>query len=146
MGFGDKLKGLRDQAQQAVAENKDKIQGAVQVAGEAANTKTKGKYATKIAKVGERVQDSVDKFAEGGSSVSGSAPQDDSAAAPIVNEPANPVTASAADEVAHGIPTSAPDFPSQSAGFSEPAESSESTEASRSTESSESQSSAPEFE
>ena len=53
MGFGDKLKGLRDQAQQAVAENKDKIQDAVQVVGEAANTKTHGKYATKIAKVGE---------------------------------------------------------------------------------------------
>ena len=42
MGFGDKLKGLKDQAQQAVAENKDKIQGAVQIVGDVANTKTKG--------------------------------------------------------------------------------------------------------
>ncbi len=67
MGFGDKLKGLKDQAQQAVAENKDKIQGAVQVVGEAANTKTHGKYAAKIMKVGEKVESSVDKFAEGGS-------------------------------------------------------------------------------
>ena len=66
MGFGDKLKGLKDQAQQAVAENKDKIQGAVQVVGDAANTKTHGKYATKIMKVGEKVESSVDKFAEGG--------------------------------------------------------------------------------
>jgi gas vesicle protein len=140
MGFGDKLKGLREQAQQAVADNKDKIQGAVQVAGEAANTKTKGKYATKIAKVGERVSDSVDKFADRAPDTSGDAPQEDSSAAPIVNEPANPVTASAADEVAHGIPTTAPDFPSQSAGFSGSAESSERTE------SSDSPSSAPEFE
>ena len=67
MGFGDKLKGLKDQAQQAVAENKDKIQGAVQVVGEAANNKTHGKYATKIMKVGEKVESSVDKFAADGS-------------------------------------------------------------------------------
>lgn len=65
MGFGDKLKGLKDQAQQAVAENKDKIQDAVQIVGEAANTKTHGKYATKIAKVGEKVESKVDKFAQG---------------------------------------------------------------------------------
>jgi gas vesicle protein len=63
MGFGDKLKELRDQAQQTVAENKDKIQGAVQTAGEAANAKTKGKYASTIAKVGEKVTTGVDKFA-----------------------------------------------------------------------------------
>ena len=69
MGFGDKLKGLKDQAQQAVADNKDKIQGAVQVVGDAANTKTQGKYATKIAKVGEKVESSVDKFAESPGSV-----------------------------------------------------------------------------
>ncbi len=63
MGFGDKLKGLREQAQQAVVENKDKIQGAVQIAGEVANTKTKGKYADKITKVGEKVSGSVEKIA-----------------------------------------------------------------------------------
>ena len=63
MGFGDKLKGLREQAQQAVVDNKDKIQGAVQTAGEVANTKTKGKYADKIMKVGEKVSGSVEKFA-----------------------------------------------------------------------------------
>jgi gas vesicle protein len=65
MGFGDKLKELRDQAQSAVAENKDKIQGAVASVGEVANTKTKGKYADKIAKVGEKVTTSVEKFGEG---------------------------------------------------------------------------------
>ena len=62
MGFGDKLKGLRDQAQAAVADNKDKIQGAVQSAGEVANTKTHGKYADKIVKVGDKMNASVEKL------------------------------------------------------------------------------------
>ncbi len=62
MGFGDKLKGLRDQAQQAVADNKDKIQGAVQSVGEVANAKTGGKYADKIVKAGDKVTAGVDKF------------------------------------------------------------------------------------
>lgn len=100
MGFGDKLKGLKDQAQQAVAENKDKIQGAVQVVGEAANTKTHGKYATKIMKVGEKVEARVDKFAHEGAPVDDT----DASAAPIVNEPENPITPSVADEAASGFP------------------------------------------
>lgn len=95
MGFGDKLKGLRDQAQQAVADNKDKIQGAVQVVGEAANTKTHGKYATKIAKVGEKVSDGVEKLA-----TEGSPEPSDAAAAPSANEPVAPVTGSAAEPAA----------------------------------------------
>ena len=66
MGFGEKLKELRDQAQQAVAENRDRIQGAVQVVGEAANSKTRGKYADTIAKVGERVSGGVERFAKPG--------------------------------------------------------------------------------
>ena len=116
MGFGDKLKGLRDQAQQAVAENKDKIQDAVQVVGEAANTKTHGKYATKIAKVGERVSGGVDKFAESGNDISGSAPQEDSQTAPIVSEPDVPVTPSAAGEAAAGFPVASDGEPAQPAG------------------------------
>ena len=67
MGFGDKLKGLRDQAQQAVAENKEKIQSAVETVGVAANEKTGGKYANKIMKVGEKVTASVEKVAAPGS-------------------------------------------------------------------------------
>jgi hypothetical protein len=141
MGFGDKLKGLRDQAQQAVAENKDKIQDAVQVVGDAANTKTHGKYANKIAKVGMKVEQSVDKIAaegaEGDAAATGTAPagdagpaaaapapaapaaapsgespafedhpsaHDDASTAPVTQEPANPVTPSAADEAASGFP------------------------------------------
>jgi hypothetical protein len=90
MGFGDKLKGLKDQAQQAVADNKDRIQDAVQVAGQVANTKTHGKYATKIAKVGERVETGVDKFAQaedGGAA----------AAAPTTPAPAGPAAAPASE-------------------------------------------------
>ncbi len=94
MGFGDKLKELKDQAQQAVAENKDKIQGAVQVVGEAANTKTHGKYATKIAKVGEKVEASVDKFAAPGDDLdpgaSAGAPTSTPAGAPTDAPPSAP--------------------------------------------------------
>jgi hypothetical protein len=115
MGFGDRLKGLRDQAQQAVADNKDKIHGAVQNAGEAANARTRGKYADKIAKVGDKVSGGVEKFAQGeggppaGGAPAGGAPADgadqtDASAAPIVDEPDNPVTPSAADEAAAGFP------------------------------------------
>jgi hypothetical protein len=90
MGFGDKLKGLRDQAQQAVAENKEKIQSAVETVGVAANEKTGGKYANKIMKVGEKVTASVEKVAAPGS--------DDAAAqAPETTEaPAAEATSAAA--------------------------------------------------
>jgi antitoxin protein of toxin-antitoxin system len=112
MGFGDRLKGLREQAQQAVVDNKDKIQGAVQTAGEVANTKTKGKYADKITKVGEKVSGSVEKIA--GADDTTADPVDDitvqtvddtaSSKAPVTQERENPVTPSAADEAASGFP------------------------------------------
>jgi len=115
MGFGDKLKGLREQAQQAVVDNKDKIQGAVQTAGEVANTKTKGKYADKITKVGEKVSGSVEKIAGSDDTTAGtsadtvdhtesSVDDTDTSAAPVTQEPENPVTPSAADEAASGFP------------------------------------------
>lgn len=129
MGFGDKLKGLRDQAQQAVADNKDKIQGAVQTVGEAANAKTHGKYATKIAKVGEKVSGSVERMggdqagasaaaggaagdqagaaAPGGDSVAPQASGFDQAAAPAAEAPAPPATPPASDDAPAPAP---PDF------------------------------------
>ncbi|MGC9221682.1 MAG: Rv0909 family putative TA system antitoxin [Solirubrobacteraceae bacterium] len=64
MGFGHKLKELRDQAQQAVADNREKIQGAVKEAAEVANLKTSGKYADKISNLGAKVSAGVDKIAE----------------------------------------------------------------------------------
>ncbi|HET9093961.1 MAG TPA: antitoxin [Solirubrobacteraceae bacterium] len=99
MGFGDKLKGLREQAQQAVAENRDKIQDAVQVVGEAANVKTHGKYAAKIAKVGAKVEQSVERVAE-----SGAAPGEDPATTPVVHDPPPSVTSAPADGATSGFP------------------------------------------
>ncbi|WP_249021321.1 antitoxin [Conexibacter sp. S30A1] len=64
MGFADKLKELADQAQQAVSENREKIQGAVQNLGEAVNDRTEGKYAETIAKAGQRVNEAVDKISK----------------------------------------------------------------------------------
>jgi len=93
MGFGDKLKGLKDQAQQAVAENKDKIQDAVQVVGDAANTKTHGKYAAKIMKVGEKVESSVDKFAGDAEPGAEGSPEAASAAPATTPSPAAPTEA-----------------------------------------------------
>lgn len=114
MGFGDKLKGLRDQAQQAVADNKDKIQGAVQNVGEAANSRTHGKYADKIAKVGDKVSGGVEKFAQGGTAgpeggapeggaPEGGADQAETFAAPTA-EPDNPDTPPAAEDAAASAP------------------------------------------
>jgi len=127
MGFGDKLKGLKDQAQQAVAENKDRIQDAVQVVGDVANTKTHGKYATKIAKVGERVETSVDKFAQGegeegadgaaGATATGAAAPD-APAAPVTHEPAaysEPPPFEPHAEAAEAAPAAPAETPSHSA-------------------------------
>jgi hypothetical protein len=62
MGLRDKLTDLRQQAQEAVAEHKDQIQGAMESAGEAVDRKTHGKYTDKIAKYGQKASDAVDSF------------------------------------------------------------------------------------
>jgi hypothetical protein len=62
MGLRDKLTGLREQAQEAVAEHKDQIQGAMESAGEAVDRKTHGKYTDKIAKYGQKASDAVENF------------------------------------------------------------------------------------
>jgi MT0933-like antitoxin protein len=62
MGLRDKLTGLREQAQDAVAEHKDQIQGAMESAGEAVDRKTHGKYTDKIAKYGQKASDAVENF------------------------------------------------------------------------------------
>jgi hypothetical protein len=97
MGFGDKLKGLRDQAEQAVAEHKDQIQNAVQTVGATANEKTRGKYATKIMNVGEKVSAKVEHVASTASD-SESADESSAADAPTndvstTDEPASQTTA-----------------------------------------------------
>jgi MT0933-like antitoxin protein len=62
MGLRDKLTDLRQQAQQAVAEHKDEIQGAVETAGAAVDQKTHGKYTNKIFKAGQKANNAVEKF------------------------------------------------------------------------------------
>ncbi|MGP0038875.1 MAG: antitoxin [Solirubrobacteraceae bacterium] len=62
MGLRDKLTGLREQAQEAVAEHKDQIQGAMESAGEAVDRQTHGKYTDKIAKYGQKASDAVENF------------------------------------------------------------------------------------
>ena len=57
MGFSDNLKGLVDKGKQAAAENSDKIEDAVEKAGDFVDDKTGGKYADKV----EKVQDAVKK-------------------------------------------------------------------------------------
>jgi hypothetical protein len=62
--FGDKLKDLRKQAQDAVAENREKIHDAVDVASTTVDQKTGGKHTAKIAKFGEQAGAAVDRFSE----------------------------------------------------------------------------------
>ncbi len=62
MGLRDKLTGLREQAEQAVAEHKDEIQGAVETASAAVDQKTHGKYTDKISKYGQKATTAVEKF------------------------------------------------------------------------------------
>lgn len=61
MGLRDKLTGLRDQAQEAVAEHKEQIQNAMETAGATVDRKTHGKYTDKIAKYGQKAADAVEK-------------------------------------------------------------------------------------
>jgi hypothetical protein len=78
MGLSDKFKNLAKQAQDAVAANADKLHEAVDTVGVAVNEKTQGKYATKIAKVGEKTSSAIDKI--GGTEAADTPPGDDASA------------------------------------------------------------------
>ncbi len=105
MGFADKLKELADQAQQAVSENREKIQGAVQNLGEAVNDRTEGKYAETIAKAGQRVSDAVDKIAKPDAE---GAPGAEAAGAAGAAEAAEAAEAADAAEAGPGAPPPEP--------------------------------------
>jgi len=62
MGFGDKFKDLAKQAQDAVAERKEQITEAVDRASVVADERTGGKYSDKIAKVGQKAGQVVEKL------------------------------------------------------------------------------------
>jgi hypothetical protein len=62
MGLGDKFKDLAKQAQDSVAEHKEQLQGAVEAASVAANRKTKGRHTDKIARMGQKASDALDRL------------------------------------------------------------------------------------
>lgn len=73
----DKFKDLRKQAQDAVAENREKIHDAVDVVSTTVDQKTGGKHTAKIAKFGEQAGAAVDRFSEsesGGGEAGGDPP------------------------------------------------------------------------
>jgi MT0933-like antitoxin protein len=101
MGLGDKFKNLASQAKESVAEHAEQLHGAVEAVSVAANEKTKGKYATKIMKVGQKAGDMIDRSggagAEAGAAdaaTTGTA--DQAGAAPAEAAPAEAAPAEAA--------------------------------------------------
>ncbi|NIL76671.1 MULTISPECIES: antitoxin [Rhodococcus] len=59
MGFADNLKGLVDKGKKAAAENSDKIESAVDKAGDFIDNKTGGKYSDKVDKVQEAAKKAI---------------------------------------------------------------------------------------
>lgn len=57
MGFADNLKGIVDKGKELAADNADKIEDAVDKAGDFIDDKTGGKYADKV----DKVQDAAKK-------------------------------------------------------------------------------------
>jgi hypothetical protein len=100
MGFGDKLKDLRKQAQEAVAENSEKIHTALDAAAVAANEKTGGKHAQRIVKFGEKASGAVDKFGA-----------DEGDPAPESAEPAPPSAEATAPGPEPTVPAGEPEAP-----------------------------------
>jgi antitoxin protein of toxin-antitoxin system len=64
MGLGDKFKDLAKQAQGSVVEHKEQLQGAVEAAGVAADRKTKGRHTDKIARMGQKASDALDRLGD----------------------------------------------------------------------------------
>jgi hypothetical protein len=105
MAFGDKVKNLAKQAQDAVVEHKDQIQGAVDAVSVAADRKTKGKYTARIQTMGQKAGAAVDKLG-------GEEPPADAAAPPATGTPsaagATPPPATGTPPPATGAPASGP--------------------------------------
>jgi hypothetical protein len=105
MGFGDKFKDLAKQAQDAVAERKEQISGAVDRATVVADQRTGGKYSEQIAKAGQKATGVVEKLA-GDTDASTEPPPSGQEAAPAAGEPS---TGHVPTEPAPGS-TAPPDF------------------------------------
>jgi hypothetical protein len=61
MGLSDKFKNMAKQAQESVAEHREQLHDVVDAAGVAADRKTKGRYTARIAKIGEKTGEALDK-------------------------------------------------------------------------------------
>jgi hypothetical protein len=105
MGLTDRLKAVAKQAQEAVGEHSDKLHEAVETVGVAVNEKTQGKYASKIAKAGEKTNEAIDKL--GGS---GSPDETSDAAAPTEHAPDPAPTEPAATNQAPPPSSDSPSF------------------------------------
>jgi hypothetical protein len=104
MAFSDKLKNLTKQAQEAVAEHKDKIHDAVDAVSVAANEKTHGKYAAKITKFGQKASEAVEKLG-------GETPGEQTSAGDTGAAPSAPAAGpSSADAPASAAPSAGPTF------------------------------------
>jgi hypothetical protein len=112
MGLGDKFKTMAKQAQDAVAEHKDKLQETVETVGVAVNDKTQGKYASKISKIGEKANQTIEKVGSGAQSeatAESASVQDSDAASSVEDSPA--AAPSVADSPAPNLSDSpAPSF------------------------------------
>jgi hypothetical protein len=115
MAFSDKLKNLTKQAQEAVAEHKEKIHDAVDAVSVAADEKTHGKYTAKIAKFGQKTSEAVEKLSgeagadETAAGDAGAAPSAGVADTPASAAPA-PASPSAADALTSEAPSGGPTF------------------------------------
>ncbi|MGH2889095.1 MAG: MFS transporter [Solirubrobacteraceae bacterium] len=92
MGFGDRFKGIAQQAKGKAADNREKIQGAVDAASAAANQKTHGKYADRLMKVSQKTGSALDKLADGAEADTGatSGPESGTAARPDEPQSSSP--------------------------------------------------------
>ncbi len=91
MGFGDKFKDLKKQAQKSVAEHRDQIDDAVGVVGMTVDKKTKGRHTQRIAKFGQKTSQAVDKFADEEQAQTSTTP------APTTSAPTEPVVPEAGE-------------------------------------------------
>jgi MT0933-like antitoxin protein len=71
MGLGDKFKNLAKQAQDSAAEHKEQLRGAVEAVGVAADRKTKGRHTDKIARMGQKANDALDRLGDQDSTADG---------------------------------------------------------------------------
>jgi len=106
MGFGDKFKDLTQQAKDRVAENREKIQEAVDAASVAANEKTHGKYSNKIMKVNQKTGGALDKFSAGAGAGAGAGTGAE--AGPGAGNEAGAGGVEAAQEQQHSVPMGDP--------------------------------------